>query len=148
MICGVAHIHSCGIVHRDLKPANVLLSGDDTCRVADFGLSCLLNKSAANPLETLLQTQCGTPAYMEERITRGAPYDAKADVWSLMLIVFEMAVGNRASTSASNDFSLENLVSDGRLRACLTFGLQYAHQQRPAAGELAQRFAVVSRSPP
>ena len=57
------------------------------------GLACELGSSPEGPLLAQLSGVCGTPLYMEERVRSGLPYDAGADVWSLSLVLFEMAQG-------------------------------------------------------
>jgi hypothetical protein len=83
---------------------------------------------------------------MEERVLRGVPYDAKADVWSLMLVCYEMAAGRLPNTSASHEFdrSFDHLAGrcDERLRAALAVGLVYAPIKRPTAAQLHVRFPV------
>lgn len=71
------HIHSLKIIHRDLKPANILLQGSARriVKLADFGVSSLA--------KTMATTVTGTPLYLCPEICEGAPYDTKADIWSL-----------------------------------------------------------------
>ncbi|PNT78295.1 hypothetical protein BRADI_1g77080v3 [Brachypodium distachyon] len=78
------------IVHRDLKPQNLLLStnGDAiTLKIGDFGFARSLMH------ENLAATFCGTPYYMAPEIWRGDKYDAKADLWSVGVILFQLVTG-------------------------------------------------------
>ncbi|KAM0858792.1 hypothetical protein ACQ4PT_047613 [Festuca glaucescens] len=78
------------IVHRDLKPQNLLLStnGDAiTLKLGDFGFARSLMH------ENLAATFCGSPYYMAPEIWRGDKYDAKADLWSVGVILFQLVTG-------------------------------------------------------
>jgi serine/threonine protein kinase len=90
---GVAAAHAQGIVHRDLKPANVLLAGDGTVKVVDFGLAQL----GGDPLvATLTRTDVamGTINYLAPEQRRSAKaVDARADVFALGVIFYELVTG-------------------------------------------------------
>ncbi len=96
----LAAAHEKGIVHRDLKPGNVMVTGDAGVKVLDFGLA--KQATAANDesaLATLAAdltspgTLVGTPAYMSPEQVRGEPADARSDLFSLGLIIHELASG-------------------------------------------------------
>ncbi len=101
---GLAKAHESGIVHRDIKPANVIQSPDGHVKILDFGLAKLLDTggvtTAAGGFEdvsALTQTQAGivkgTPAYMSPEQIKGEPIDARSDLFSLGVMLFEMATG-------------------------------------------------------
>src|SRR5215475_12895042 len=87
--------HSLGIVHRDLKPDNVMLAsrgGADFVKVLDFGIAKTVSHDAG---EDLTQTGfvLGTPAYMSPEQLSGEKLDARSDIYSLALIVYQMLSG-------------------------------------------------------
>src|SRR5262245_2451979 len=84
----LASAHLRGVIHRDLKPANVLFSGDDI-KVADFGLA-RMGDSAMTQEGAVM----GTPKYMAPEQTRGAAVDARADLYALGCVLFEMLKGS------------------------------------------------------
>ncbi|HYV86727.1 MAG TPA: serine/threonine-protein kinase [Patescibacteria group bacterium] len=83
----LASAHGRGVIHRDLKPANVLFSGDDI-KVADFGVA-RMGDSAMTQEGAVM----GTPTYMAPEQTRGAAVDARADLYALGCVLFEMLSG-------------------------------------------------------
>ena len=87
------YAHSQKIIHRDLKPSNVLLDENDNVLLADFGISKLLEDSAARLTQT--GTAIGTPDYMSPEQFKGITLDdGRSDVYSLGVMLFEMAVGH------------------------------------------------------
>ena len=81
--------HHLNIIHRDLKPENVLIAEDGTSKLADFGVARLSEGTRM----TRSGTQVGTPYYMAPEAWEGKTLDAKADIWSLGVILFEMLTG-------------------------------------------------------
>jgi 5'-AMP-activated protein kinase catalytic alpha subunit len=88
-IAGLEYLHSLGIAHRDLKPENLLLDHHKNIKIADFGLSTYYVEG------TRLNTACGSPCYAAPEKIAGRPYDAaKADLWSMGVILYTMLVGS------------------------------------------------------
>ncbi len=86
---GLAAAHAQGILHRDLKPENVLMRGDGTAVVADFGLALVPGESSAS------SDVAGTPLYMSPEQLRGETLDARSDVFALGLLGCELLTGKR-----------------------------------------------------
>lgn len=95
---GVEAAHSKGIVHRDLKPANVLLSGDGTPKITDFGLAKELESKSS---QTRSGSQIGTPSYMAPEQALCETYGPSVDIYALGAILYEMLVGRPPFLGAS-----------------------------------------------
>ena len=86
----LSYAHSMGIVHRDVKPVNVLLDTNSRAVLSDFGIAKVLETSAAL---THAGAGVGTPEYMSPEQCRGAPVDARADIYALGVMLYEMLTG-------------------------------------------------------
>jgi serine/threonine-protein kinase len=94
-LAALAEAHHLGIVHRDLKPENIILeplrSGGDFVKVVDFGLAKIVE--GPRPAITTPGIICGTPDYMAPEQGRGAVIDARADLYSMGIILFQLLTG-------------------------------------------------------
>lgn len=85
---GLSHAHSRGIVHRDIKPQNVMVLRDGSVKVADFGIACLENAA-----QTLTQEALGSVHYISPEQARGDRTDARSDIYSAGVVLYEMLTG-------------------------------------------------------
>src|SRR5262249_53037652 len=99
----LAAAHDAGVVHRDIKPENIMLRPDGYVKVLDFGIAKLTEQSRTSDddrVETtaLLQTRpglvLGTAHYMSPEQARGQKVDARSDIWSLGVVLYEMVTGS------------------------------------------------------
>jgi serine/threonine-protein kinase len=100
----LSHAHQRGIVHRDLKSANIMITPDGRAKILDFGLARRLAEGGDTTTAASLTDSgaiVGTAAYMPPEVLRGAVADARSDIWSLGVIMFEMATGKRPFTGSS-----------------------------------------------
>jgi len=84
---GYAHKH--GVLHKDLTPGNVLISDDGLLKLIDFGIADVVNRQRRDDGYVI-----GTPAYMSPEQLRGDPLDARTDVYSLGVLMYQMLTGN------------------------------------------------------
>ena len=84
----LAQLHQAGWVHRDVKPANLLVRGDGSLALADFGSACRVGEGAHEGTVIV-----GTPRYAAPEQSRGAPAQPAADVYSLGVVLYEWLAG-------------------------------------------------------
>ncbi|MBO7582877.1 MAG: serine/threonine protein kinase [Treponema sp.] len=106
------HAHSKNIIHRDIKPGNILISRRGEIKLADFGIASDQEDRENNI--TLSGMSLGTPAYMSpEQFEDSASVDARADIYSLGIMLYEMVTGSKPYPG---EFSMENfkIIKKGR----------------------------------
>jgi eukaryotic-like serine/threonine-protein kinase len=118
----VAAAHRQGILHRDLKPENVMLTPDGRLKVLDFGLAKLRFDAPdeADGDRTMRETQSvtqdgrivGTVAYMSPEQAQGLPVDHRSDIFTLGILLYEMATGERPFRGNTNLSVLSSILKD------------------------------------
>ncbi|HEY6132918.1 MAG TPA: serine/threonine-protein kinase [Rubrivivax sp.] len=104
----LAHAHAMGVVHRDVKPSNVIVDlASDSVKLGDFG-TARLHDGSRTRTELLL----GTPAYMAPEQLAGAAADARSDLYTLGVMLFELLSGRRPHESASMGELLRQVASE------------------------------------
>jgi serine/threonine-protein kinase len=96
MASGLETAHRQGVIHRDLKPGNLRITPDGKLKILDFGLAFLLQTEAANaPTVPLTESFniAGTLPYMSPEQIKGNKPDARADIWSAGVVLYEMSTG-------------------------------------------------------
>ncbi len=98
---GIGHAHSLGVIHRDIKPANMMIAVNGSMKVMDFGIARVLGTSRMTRQGNIV----GTIEYMSPEAIQGYDVDARSDIYSLGLLLFEMLTG-RLPFVADSEFKM------------------------------------------
>ncbi len=98
VLSALAYAHDAGVIHRDIKPANILIAHDGTVKITDFGIA----RTTDTTRVTSTGNAVGTLAYMSPEQVRGDVVDARSDVYSVGLTLYEMVTGCRAMQGDTN----------------------------------------------
>jgi tetratricopeptide (TPR) repeat protein/tRNA A-37 threonylcarbamoyl transferase component Bud32 len=105
---GLREAHAHGIVHRDIKPGNIMIAGNNSARITDFGLARLAGaESVTRTRETV-----GTMYYMSPEQARGEPVDGRTDIWSLGVLLYQCLTGALPFTGEYDAAVLFRIVNE------------------------------------
>merc|ERR1712072_354007 len=154
MLSGLAFMHKNQVIHRDLKPANVLISAEGQVKLADFGTAFDMSVLT----HTVLQTLCGTPAFIAPEVIRKEKHTTATDIWSMGVIMYNMITGD-IPFSAKDKYALLHEIASGKIevlfpenfpvifREIIDACLQFNPQDRPSAREILDKLSLVSTLP-
>jgi serine/threonine protein kinase len=112
---GLAAAHEAGILHRDIKPENILLTKSGYAKLADFGLAKLQGSSVALTRTDIDRTRpgviIGTIAYMSPEQANGQPVDARSDIFSFAVVLYELLAGRRPFEGTTDVDALHAIVN-------------------------------------
>jgi serine/threonine protein kinase len=126
---GLAHAHSRGIIHRDIKPANILLLPNGQVKILDFGEARL----DSAPADAATGHVVGTFGYISPERLKGAPGDARADIWSAGVVLYQLLTGRLPFPG--DELSTMFKILDGQFEPLSKFASNYP----PALNDILSR---------
>ena len=162
---GLAAAHDKGIVHRDIKPENLFVTTEGRVKILDFGIAIQGGDASSSQPDVTLTAPgaaIGTAGYMAPEQARGEPVDARADVFALGAVLYEMLAGRRAFPGATGIDSVTAILTEEppRLEAVVSGVpagvaqvvercLKKPREQRfQSARDVAYALDIVARQPP
>ena len=108
ILSALSYAHSQGVIHRDIKPENIFLSAAGTVKVTDFGIARVMGSSTMTQAGTVM----GTPGYMSPEQVKGEKVDARTDIFSAGVILYELLTGMRAFAADSLTAVMYRIVNE------------------------------------
>jgi len=107
VLSALEYTHKLGIVHRDIKPANVFITHNGEIKLADFGIARVDNAEM-----TQMGSVLGTPAYMSPEQCKGQPVDARSDLFSTGVVLYELLVGSKPFNGDNTHAIMHSVLSE------------------------------------
>ena len=111
LIAAFQFVHACGVLRNDIKPSNILFQDDGRVRILDFGISKMVDSDAKSERLTATGVAVGTPGYMAPEQLLGKGLDARSDIFSLGIVIYEMLTGENPFQGTSVGNEVFNVVS-------------------------------------
>jgi serine/threonine-protein kinase len=106
--------HERNVVHRDIKPANLMMTGDDTVKVTDFGTAKIMQFGAAQQTSHVM----GTPSYMSPEQVKGKAVDGRSDIFSLGVVLYEMLTREKPFPGQNITSVIYKIVNEEPVSPC------------------------------
>jgi serine/threonine protein kinase len=136
LLVALKHLHlDHRVLHRDLKPQNIFLTQDGIVKVGDFGVSTTLAQSS-----DFAKTFCGSPYYLAPELCEEKPYNGKADLWSVGVILYECMAKGVRPFAAKNLFALVSQI--GKAQYSNEPLKEYPTELGEIVGQLLQRLPM------
>jgi eukaryotic-like serine/threonine-protein kinase len=138
ILSALGHAHAKGVVHRDIKPANLIVLDDGTVKIADFGIARLVTSEL-----TQAGTVMGTPAYMSPEQFSGHAADARSDLFSCAVVLYQFLTGEKPFTGSTTTIMFKVLQEEPLAPSTLNVALPTAFDvvvKKAMAKDPAQRF--------
>src|SRR5262245_23669475 len=104
---GLAHAHEHGVVHRDIKPANIMVMHDHRAKIMDFGIA----RVRVSDIQTQTGAILGSPKYLSPEQAAGEPADFRSDIFSLGVVLHELAAGQPPFSATSVAQLLQQIIT-------------------------------------
>ncbi len=138
ILSALGHAHAKGVVHRDIKPANLIVLDDGTVKIADFGIARLVTSEL-----TQAGTVMGTPSYMSPEQFSGHAADARSDLFSCAVVLYQFLTGEKPFTGSTTTIMFKVLQEEPLAPSTLNVALPNAFDvvvKKAMAKDPAQRF--------